>query len=104
MRDGAEGEDRLEAGPSLQLGGEKRPAGGDLGRLRLVLRRHAAHRVGNAGAAQLQSILWVGLVMADGKARLQQGSIEQVAGKIAGERAAGPIGAAEPGRQADDQK
>ena len=37
-------------GISAMVGLEKVAAGGDLGRRRLVLRRHAAHRVGDAGS------------------------------------------------------
>jgi len=39
-----------------------------------------------------------------GKPALQESAIQEVAGKIAGERAAGAVGAAQTGRQADDQE
>ncbi len=104
VRDGAEREDCANARPCRQLGGEKRPAGADLDRVRLVLRRHAAHRVGDAGAAQRQPVLRMGAVITLGKPELQQGPIEQIAGKIAGERSPGPVGAPQTRRQADDQE
>src|SRR5438132_526552 len=40
-----------------QFGRQKRPAGGNLSWFGLVLRRHAAHRVGDADAAQPQPVL-----------------------------------------------
>ena len=48
VRDRAEGEECREAGQGRDLGGEEGAAGRDLGRGGLVLRGHAAHRIGDA--------------------------------------------------------
>ena len=80
------------------------PAGVDLGRQRLVLRRHTAHRVADPAIDQLQSIVGAGLIDAFGKAVIEQGRVQQVAGVVAGERASGAVGALHAGREPDDQE
>ena len=71
---------------------------------RLVLRRHAAHRIGDRRADQLQPVVGPRLETARGEAEADQRAVEQVAGIVAGERPAGAVGAAQAGRQADDQQ
>jgi len=102
--DGAEREDRRQLRQCGELGGQELAAGVDLGGFGLVLRRHAADRVGDAGAPQLEPVRGMGAVMAGRETRLRERAIEQIAGKVAGERAAGPVGASEAWRQPDDQQ
>ncbi|GCC47971.1 hypothetical protein chiPu_0031916, partial [Chiloscyllium punctatum] len=85
-------------------GAEELPAGVDLGRQRLVLRRHTAHRVADPAVDQRQAIVRPRLIDAAGEAIFEQGRIEQVPGVVAGEGTAGPVGALHTGRKADDQQ
>ena len=104
MRDAAEREDRAQV---LHLGDgrlEKIAAGVDLGRRRLVLRRHAAHRVGDAAIDQRQAVVGPRLVVAAREAEFAERLVEQVAGIVAGEGPAGAVGALQAGREADDQQ
>ena len=80
-----------------QLAREEPAAGCDLGRRRLVLRRHAADRVGDAAAHQLKPVVRRGPIAATGEAVAEQRRIEDDAGEIARERPAGAVGAAQPG-------
>src|SRR5262245_40689668 len=72
-------------------------------RRRLVLGRHAAHRIGDPTVYEFQSIVGMRPVIAAGKTELEQRLVEQDAGVIAGERAAGTICTLQPGRKTDDQ-
>ncbi len=77
----------------------KRPAGLDLFRRRLVLWRHAAHRVGDQHALQFEPVVGPLLVVPGGKAELFERGVKQVAGIVARERPAGAVGALQPGRR-----
>ena len=102
--DAAEGNDR---GELRHLGDglfEKAPAGPDLGRRWLVLGRHAAHRIGDAGVDEFQSIIRAFQIDATGKAEIDQGFVEKIAGPVAGEGAARAVGAAQPRCEANDQQ
>ena len=79
-------------------------AGVDLVRRRLVLGRHAAHRIGDAAIDQFEAVIGARGISAAGEAEIDQRRVEQVAGIVAGERPAGAVGAAQAGRQADDQE
>ena len=59
----------------LQIGREKTPACRDFGGFGLVLRRDAAHRVDDAGAAQLEPVPGMRAVAAGGETRFQQGAV-----------------------------
>ncbi len=83
---------------------QKIAAGVDLGRRRLVLRRHAAHRVGDARVDELEPVVDARSKAPSGEAVLLQRRIEQIAGVIAGERPPGAVGAAQPRCEADDQE
>ena len=72
--------------------------------LRLVLRRDAAHRIGDAHPAKLEAVIGPGVVTPCGKAEFAKCLIEQSAGVVAGERAPGPVRAPEAGREPDDQQ
>src|ERR1700730_6510450 len=80
------------------------PAGRDLLRRRLVLRRHAAHRIGDAAVDQLEAVTGAGVILAAGEPELEQRCIEQIAGIIAGDRPAGAIGAAQSRCEANDEE
>jgi hypothetical protein len=53
---------------------------------------------------QPQAIPGALLIAARGKAEFQQGAVEQQAGMVAGERAAGAVGAAQTRREADNEQ
>ncbi len=72
--------------------------------VRLVLRRHAAHRVGDARPMKLEAVIRTGVVHSRGKAELCQCLVEQAAGMVAGKGAPGPVRAPEAWREADDQQ
>ena len=74
------------------------------GRRRQVGRRHAAHRVGDAAIDQHQAVVGIRQVATLRQAEMQQGPVQQIAGEIAGERPAGPVGAAHARCQPDDQQ
>lgn len=83
---------------------EKRPAGLNFRRCRLVLWRHTADRICDHAVYQLQSVLGCCAVRADGKAGFQERCIEQIAGVIAGKGASGFVGTLQPRGQADNQQ
>ena len=66
--DRAEREDRAEPGYAGDLGGEEASAGRDFVGLRLVLRRHAADRIGDARPAEHEAIIGTGVVVPAGEA------------------------------------
>ena len=94
----------LGCGGGRQLTEQEPPAGVDLAAERSVLRGHAAHGVGDPAVDQLEAVVGGRAVVTARKAEPAQGRIEDLAGMIAGERAAGPIGAAQSGGEADDQQ
>ena len=104
MGDPAERHDRAKLRHGRDGRRQELPAGVDLGRQRLVLRRHAAHRVADPAIDQLQSVVGTRLIDAFGKAVFEQGRIEQVAGVVAGERPSGAVGALHARREPDDQQ
>ena len=89
----AEADDDLDARQSLKFRREMPGAGSDLLGGRLVTRRSAADDGGDPGMAELQTIVDRDGTSFVGKAELMQDRIHEVAGAIAGEDAAGSIGA-----------
>ncbi len=85
------------------LRGQKFPAIGDFTGFGFVLRRHAAHRVGDPCPDERQPVIRPGVVIALGEPEFVQGGIEQRAGMVAGKRPPGAVGAAQTRRQPDDQ-
>ena len=69
----------------------------------LVLRRSAAHHGGDVGIAQRESVFFVRSRGLRGEAGAVQHAIEKMTGAIAGERAAGAVGAMCARRQAENQ-
>ena len=104
MSEAAERQDRPQLRHRRDLGRQKGPAGGDLAGFGLVLRRHAAHRIGDPRPSERQAVIGAGAVISLGQAEFTQGRVQQFAGMIAGKRPPGAVGAFETGRQADDQQ
>ena len=104
MRDAAERQKGHGTVIARQRRLEKAPAGDDLRAGWLVLRRHAAHRIGDERAPQAQAVLRIGTVIAAGQPELQQCGVEQIAGIIAGERASSAVGSTQSRRQPDDDE
>ena len=99
--------ERQDGGKARHRGdaaGEERAAGADLGRRRLVLRRHAAHGVGDHAIGERERVVGRCGVASARKAELEQCGVEQVAGEVAGEGSPGAVGAPETGGQAHDQQ
>ena len=71
---------------------------------RLVLRRHAAHGIGDHTVDKLKAVIGALAILACGEAAGEQGFVEKIAGEIPGEGPAGTIGAAQTWRQPDNQK
>ena len=104
MRDTAE---RNDGAQFFHLGDRRRQkiaAGSYFFRSRLVFGRHAAHRIGDPAVDQFKSIVGTCAVFTARKAELVKRLVKQDAGIVAGERTAGPIGALQAGREADDQQ
>src|SRR3546814_12031699 len=78
------------------LSSQEGPAVGCLGPCWLVLRRHAAHCIGDTAVDQAEPIARMAAIAALGEAELQEGAIEQVAGVVPGEGAARLVGALQP--------
>ncbi len=100
----AQRQDRTEPGQRADLGGQKPTAVRDLARLGLVLRGDAADRIGDPRPPELETVIRMGVIIALGKSVFAQGRIEQLAGRVAGERAPGPVRAPQARRQADNQQ
>ena len=104
VRDPSQRYDGAQIGHGLDLSDQIRPAGVDLRRQRLVLRRHAVHRVADPAIDQGQPVIGTSQIDAFGKTIFEQGRIEQVAGIIAGEGTPGAVGALHARREADDHQ
>ena len=96
--DGAEGEYDAEPGHSGDLSAEKAAASRDFARFRLVLGRHATHRIGNPHPAKLQAVIGAGIVYSFGKAKFAQSVIKHIARIVAGERAPCSVRSSQTGR------
>ena len=80
VRDGAERQHRLEPWECAMVGVRNCRQVRDLRADRLVLGRHAAHRIGDRRADQRQPVVGPRLIVALGEAERDQRAIEQVAG------------------------
>ena len=79
-------------------------AGGNLGRRRLVLRRHAADRIRDHAIDQLERLGRGDVVAPAGKPDLEQRAVEQLAGVVAEKGPPGAVCALQPGSEADDEE
>src|SRR5438094_7040406 len=79
-------------------------AGSYFFRRRLVLGWYAAHRIGDPAVNQLKPIVGMGAVFAARKPKLAERVVEQHAGIVASEGAAGPVGTLQAGSEAYDQQ
>ena len=104
MRDPPEADDGPHGRQRPDAGGQIGSTGVDLGGRRLVFGRHATHRVGHHAVDELQPIVRARREPALGKAEFVEGCVEQIARKIAGERASGAIGTLEAGGEPNDQQ
>ena len=68
-----------------------------------VLRRDAAHRIDDAAAGGREAVFGMAAIAPPRQAELEQRCEQQVAGIVAGKGPAGPVRAAQAGREADDQ-
>ena len=87
----------------IEFAVKKAAAIADLFRRGLVLRRSAAHHGSDVCIAQRKSVFFVRSRGLRGEAGAVQHAIEKMTGAIAGERAAGAVGAMRARRQAEDQ-
>ncbi len=96
--------DSAKPGHFTDGGSKEIAAGRYLKRRRLVFRRHAPHRVGDAAIDQREAIVGARLVTSLREAEVLQRGVEKIAGIVAGERPSGAVGAAQARSQPDDQK
>src|ERR1700688_4518212 len=99
----AERHDRAQPWHSLDGRRQKGPACLDFYRKRLVLWRHATHRVADPAIDQLKPVVRPRLIDALGEAVFDQGGVEQVAGEVAGKGSPGAVGPLQARREAYDQ-
>ena len=83
---------------------EELPAGSDLRCGRPVLGRHAADRVCDRGVDKSEAVIRPGIERAGGEAEFEHRAVEQLAGCIAGKRAASAVCSAQTRGKADDQQ
>src|SRR6202167_6183370 len=102
--DAAERHDSLNVGHLLERGPEEVPAGRDLLRRRLILRRHAPHGIGDAAIDEREAVVRTCRIITLCEAEFLERGVEEVAGIIAGKRPAGAVGAAQPGSEPDNQQ
>lgn len=104
MGNPAEGNDRAKIRQSRDRCREKRAAAPNFLPHRLVLRRNAAHGVGDHASGEKQAIVGRCSVRARGKPEFDQCFIKKIAGKIAGKGPPRAVGAAQAGREANHQQ
>src|SRR5262249_9372553 len=99
----AEADDHEHAAQKRQLGFEIVEAGIAFFGKRLVGRRSAADAGGDVAVREAQAVAFVDRRRLIGEAGAVERGVEEVAGAVAGEDAAGAVAAVRRGRQADDQ-
>ncbi len=102
--DASQSEDHARRCLPPQLAPKKYSAGRDFEAVRFVLRRYATHRIGDPAALELKPVIGSLGKSAARKPMPQQSGIENNAGIVARKRSPRPVGAFEPGRQADDEE
>ncbi len=104
VRDPPQGEHRGALRQRGELGREIRVALADFGGKGLVVRRQAFDRVGDARVDEPQRVASAKRLGFAAETEVEQGSIEQNAGIVAGEGPPRGIGAMLPGRKPDDDQ
>src|SRR5215467_14014776 len=104
VADLAQRDDDADAGEGGQLGGQVAAAAGDLVGRRLVVGRGAAGGGDDVGVAQGEAVVGALRGRDVGEALGVEGGEEEVARAVAGEDAAGAVGAVRGGGQADQQQ
>jgi len=104
VADLAEGDDDADAGEGGELGGQVAAAAGDLVGGRLVVGRGAAGGGDDVGVAQREAVVGALRRRDVGEALGVEGGEEKIARAVAGEDAAGAVGAVGGGGQADQQE
>jgi hypothetical protein len=104
VSDNAEREDRAELGRAGYLGSEKAPASRDFTGLGLVLRGHAADRIGDTRPAQHDAVIRTGIVDALREPEFSQRLVQQLASVVAGEWPSRAVCSLQARRKADDQQ
>ena len=102
--DAAKGDDGLQAGQGIELGGQPRQAVVDFRGKRLVVGRRAADGGRNVGPGEDQAVVGAGRGREIGEAGAVQGAHQEVARAVAREDAPGPVAAVGGRGQADDQE
>src|SRR5258708_29742147 len=104
MGDSAEREDGTQIRHDGDFGDKELAAGTDLDGQWLVLRRHAADRIGDARPDKLKSVIGLSLIGPSRQTVALQRTVEQVTCIIAGEGTAGAVGAFQSWRQPNDEE
>src|SRR5688572_12637744 len=104
MSDAADGEERAEIRQCRDAGDEERAAARDLVGPGLVLRRHAAHGIGDHAIHKRERLRRGTLVAPARQPDFEQGAVEKLPGIVAKERAPSAVGALKPGSKPDDEK
>src|SRR5579864_6313237 len=104
MGDFAQCEDRVQMRHARDLGDEKLATRLDLERQGFVLRRYAAHGIGDGAIDEFESIVGTLAIGSPGETVFRERGVKKVAGIIAGERTTCPVRAMQSGRETDDQE
>ena len=104
MGDAAERQHDAQFRQCSEPGFEKWTARGYFLGRRLILRRHATHRVGNHGIDKRKAVIGARIIRALGKTKFKQRRIEEIARVVTREGAARSVGAVAPRRQANNEE
>jgi hypothetical protein len=99
----SQADDDADAGESFDFAGEVSAAVANLLRGGLVAGRGAADDGGDPGVAKLEAVVAVDGTGLAGEAKLVEDGVHEVAGAVAGEGAAGAVGAVSAGCEAEDE-
>lgn len=104
MRDTPERDDDAQRMHGAQFPGEEGSTRRDLSSGRAIFGRNAADGIGNAASDQAEGIVGARLVATLRESECQESLVKKVTGIVTRERAAGPVGTLESGRETDDQQ
>jgi len=100
----SEDDDHLGVFQELEFLFEVGAAAGDFLGKRLVIGRGAVDGTGDPGINELEAVVDAGAGWLTGETGVEEGLVEEVAGAITGEDAAGAVGAVGSGGEADDDE